>query len=279
MKITPKAQIARGALAVYLKPLLAVDAAIDLKAVVLGPSTNKPWDGDLLKVAERLKIACDGKLIEGASLAPDALKLAFDAASDEMSDEDDADDEDPEEVRKREAKEAEDKIAAKDKRAKDRKAAKDKAAKDAVKAAADADKDADKDDKADDEDKEDDDDDKKDKFMSKDAMDEQIKLAVTQARDAMRADQKALREAEEIVKPVLGALAMDSAADVYKVLFKDQEVDIKGLPEVAYPALARQVVRAATATKGTRSTRMAHDSAIAKGFATRFAGAAAIRHI
>lgn len=278
MKITPKAQIARGALAIYLKPLLAVDAAIDLKAVLLG-TTAKTWMADKPKIVERVTAATKDKLAKDATL--DGLSLALDSLDKEGEDEDmdDADDEDPEEVRKREAKEAEDKIAAKDKRAKDRKIAKDKAAKDAAaKAAADADKDDDKEDKADDEDKEDDDD-KKDKFMSKDAMDEQIKLAVTQARDSMRADQKALREAEEIVKPVLGALAMDSAADVYKVLFKDQEVDIKGLPEVAYAALARQVVRAATASKGGKPARMAQDSVIAKGFATRHPTAAAIRHI
>jgi 8-oxo-dGTP pyrophosphatase MutT (NUDIX family) len=102
-----------------------------------------------------------------------------------------------------------------------------------------------------DEDKEDedeDDEDKKDKEdkMDKAAMDRAIKIACdATARDAERktiARMRAIVEAEELVKPLVGKLAaMDSAEDVFKAALTALNVDVSGVHPSAYRTLLKYI--------------------------------------
>lgn len=288
-----RALVARGALAMFLKPVLAEDAKIDYKTILLG-TTSDNWSDAKKVIAARLTTACKDQLAAGKSL--DGLDLALDSldsiAMDEWKDDDDDDDKDGKDEETEEEKEIREKREASDKKAAD-KAARDKKAADkkaADKKAADAK--AAKDRKAADE-KDDDDDDKDDKDdkdgndamdgpvpLTKEAMDEQIALAEKRVEDRMRASSRALREAEEIVRPVLGAvIAQDSAAEVYGLLFKQQGVDTKGVPKEGYKALAQMTIKAHQAGKQRKQSpqRMAHDSSAAKSFSERFPDAAKVR--
>jgi hypothetical protein len=278
--ISQRALVARGALTAFLKPRLATDAALDYRAVLLGTTTQN-WAQAKPVIASRVHAATRGRLAADANL--DGLELALDSlddvAEDEWSDKDDD---------KKDAKDAKDDPDAEDeedKKAKDKKA-KDKAAKDKKDAKDAADKAA-----ADDEDGEDEwpKKDAKDKSPAKDsldphpltkaAMDSAINAAVTATETRMRENQRALREAEEIVRPALGAvLAQDSAADVYALLLKRDSVDLTGVPVEAYKALAQMAVKSAGKVSQIKTT-LAVDHSAAKSFATRFPGAASVRSI
>lgn len=101
-----KALMTRGALAVALKPVLAVDAKVDLDALLSGV-TSKNFNAK--DIAGRLASVTKGKLREGASMT--AVAAALDAMEEDPTEDEEPDDD----------KEAKDK-AAKDKAAKDRKA-------------------------------------------------------------------------------------------------------------------------------------------------------------
>ena len=129
--VSGKARAVAGALHVYLKPKLAKDAKIDLRAIV-APITPKNFADMKPKLASALTLALDGKLAKDAKL--DDLALALDAMEDmdteamDMETEpnagvpptkaEDEDDETEEERKERLAKRAKDKRA-RDKAARD----------------------------------------------------------------------------------------------------------------------------------------------------------------
>lgn len=220
--------------------------------------------------AESAQLAADAALVKAktephfkvvaAKLAKDAAK-AKDAAEacDEdmdMSDDADLDDETEEEKRARLA------AAAKDKKARDKKAA-DKAAKD--KAA------------KDEEDEDETPEEKKTRETREKAEEAEKEVAEdNKAMDAMiasvKADAKALREAERILRPEFGELAMDDATSMFKFALGKRGVDLKGVPESAYGA----IYKALPAPARVNTARVAMDSAGAESFEKRFPDAARI---
>lgn len=312
--ISRKAQIVRGALAIHLKPLLAADQQIDLKQVLLGTTASnyiefKPTIESRLKAATKGKLAKDADLEEVHGLLDSLDK----EGEDEMDD--DAEDEESEEEKEKREKAAKDKKArdkaAKDKRALDRKA-RDAESKEAEKIDEDIDDPAEDEEETAEEreermkareaakdameamDEEETPEEKKRRMEARDkakdrakdmepkpitkrAMDSAINLAVERTKREMKAAAAALREAEGIVKPVLGQLAMDTADEVYKALFKARSVDIEGVDPSAFKAMAKLAVAAASASP--QPTRMAMDQRAANDFATRFPEAARIRTI
>jgi uncharacterized protein len=80
--------------------------------------------------------------------------------------------------------------------------------------------------------------------ITKKAMDSAIVSAVLQTKREMRA----LSEAEDIVKPIVGkiSVAMDSAEDVYKYALDHIGEDVKGVHKSAYKALVKSHLKHAT---------------------------------
>lgn len=259
-KVAPsrKALFVSGALAVHLRPKLAKDAQLpNLREVLLG-TTSKNWVTSKPMIITRLKDAMRSVMATDASMEdmhgfldsldePEAMDMEDDTGMDET----------PEEKEKREKKEAEDK-AAKDEdaeteeeraeRMKRRAEAKDKAAKD--KAAKDK---AARDEETPEEKKKREMEemrakDNEPKPVTKAAMDQAIATAQAETRAEMLAAQRALNEAVEIVKPVTGVLAYDSAEDTYRYLFQLRDIDVTGVHPSAFKALAKQAVKAAHAT-------------------------------
>lgn len=114
---------------------------------------------------------------------------------------------------------------------------------------------------------------KEPEHVTKGAMDQAIREAV--ARSV--AGHKAMREAERIVRPWVGdlALAQDSAEEVYKTALNMLGVKTDGIHSSAFRAL----LEAQPKPGGNRSKserRIAQDAAQTKSFAERFPGAARI---
>lgn len=123
---------------------------------------------------------------------------------------------------------------------------------------------------ADDED-EDDDDDKKDDKVSKTAMDSAIRLAAESATKlatkCAAENFRKIREAEQVVRPLIGdVIAMDSADDVYRTALEQSGVDIKGIHPSAFPAL----VQMAISQKQNSRPAIAQDSASISDFEKAF---------
>lgn len=90
---------------------------------------------------------------------------------------------------------------------------------------------------ADDEDEED------DEKVSKTAMDSAIRLAADSATKKSAQNFRAVREAEQAVRPLIGdVVAMDSADDVYRTALEQSGVDIKGVHPSAYPAMVKMAI-------------------------------------
>jgi uncharacterized protein len=243
MKITKPsmtALLARGAFAVAVLPKLAVDHKLDAKKLFNG-ITAKNLDAKLPGILGTIKT----KLATDADF--DAIKAAFDAASEE-SKKMDAEDEDPD----MEPAMDEDDEAEKAKKAKEAKAAMD-AEEDEKEMAMIAKK---KEEKA--------------------AMDAAIKLGIDSAakaiREAVTTAAREVRRAEALVRPVVGELsiACDSAPEVFKAALDSMKIDTKGIPEVAF-----EHIFAAHATKATQAKQpIALDSAVVAAdqasFAARF---------
>lgn len=76
--------------------------------------------------------------------------------------------------------------------------------------------------------------------VTKAAMDAAIRKTADDTRATTMAQFKAIREAEALVRPIVGEVAaMDSAADVYKLAMDTAKIDYEGVHESAYPALIR----------------------------------------
>lgn len=88
-----------------------------------------------------------------------------------------------------------------------------------------------------------DDDDKKDDKVSKTAMDSAIRLATDSATKRAAENFRKIREAELVVRPLIGdVVAMDSADDVYRTALEQSGVDIKGVHPSAFPALVQMAI-------------------------------------
>jgi hypothetical protein len=118
---------------------------------------------------------------------------------------------------------------------------------------------------ADDED--DDEEDKKDGKVSKTAMDSAIRLAADSATKKAAQNFRAVREAEQAVRPLIGdVVAMDSAEEVYRTALEQAEVDIAGVHPSAFPAM----VKMAISQKENKRPKIAQDSAIISDFEKDF---------
>ena len=120
----------------------------------------------------------------------------------------------------------------------------------------------------------DDEDDKDEDKVDKKAMDAAIATAASNARTSALAEFRAIREAEEAVRPLVGAVvAMDSAEAVYRFALDQAGVDNKGIHASALPAL----VKMAAAQKSSPAPRVAMDAAASDDFRKRFPNATPIR--
>ncbi|HBY1859842.1 TPA: DUF2213 domain-containing protein [Klebsiella pneumoniae] len=135
--------------------------------------------------------------------------------------------------------------------------------KDKKKTADDEDDDEDKDKKKTAEDEDDEEDDK----VSKTAMDSAIRLAADSATKKAAENFRKIREAEQVVRPLIGdVVAMDSAEDVYRTALEQSGVDISGVHPSAYPAM----VKMAISQKENSRPVIAQDSASVSEFEKAF---------
>lgn len=129
---------------------------------------------------------------------------------------------------------------------------------------------ADDEDDEDDKDKKktaDDEDDEEDDKVSKTAMDSAIRLAADSATKKAAENFRKAREAEQIVRPLIGdVVAMDSAEDVYRTALEQSGVDIAGVHPSAYPAM----VKMAISQKENSRPVIAQDSASVSEFEKAF---------
>ncbi len=135
--------------------------------------------------------------------------------------------------------------------------------KDKKKTADDEDDDEDKDKKKTAEDEDDEEDDK----VCKTAMDSAIRLAADSATKKAAENFRKIREAELVVRPLIGdVVAMDSAEDVYRTALEQSGVDIAGVHPSAYPAM----VKMAISQKENSRPVIAQDSASVSEFEKAF---------
>lgn len=135
--------------------------------------------------------------------------------------------------------------------------------KDKKKTADDEDDEEDKDKKKTAEDEDDEEDDK----VSKTAMDSAIRLAADRATKKAAENFRKIREAEQVVRPLIGdVVAMDSAEDVYRTALEQSGVDIAGVHPSAYPAM----VKMAISQKENSRPVIAQDSASVSEFEKAF---------
>lgn len=129
---------------------------------------------------------------------------------------------------------------------------------------------ADDEDDEDDKDKKktaDDEDDEEDDKVSKTAMDSAIRLAADSATKKAAENFRKVREAEQIVRPLIGdVVAMDSAEDVYRTALEQSGVDIAGVHPSAYQAM----VKMAISQKENSRPVIAQDSASVSEFEKAF---------
>ncbi|HDE2778573.1 TPA: DUF2213 domain-containing protein [Klebsiella pneumoniae] len=112
-----------------------------------------------------------------------------------------------------------------------------------------------------------DEDDKEDDKVSKTAMDSAIRLAADSATKKAAENFRKIREAEQVVRPLIGdVVAMDSAEDVYRTALEQSGVDISGVHPSAYPAM----VKMAISQKENSRPVIAQDSASASEFEKAF---------
>lgn len=287
--LSRKAVAAQGALAIYFKPKLAQDAKLDLTPALAG-ITAKNFNAKRSDLVAAVTKATKGKLAQDADIsdlvslidaleevapAEDGMEPSSGAASAGKARGWDA------------VKESlKDKLSAEDMKACDALMDDDQEA---------MDEDDDEDDKkkkAEDEANEDDDDDKKTKAkdeevtekVSKKAMDAAIEKRVKIAKDEMLKTQREIREAEEVIAPYVGklAIACDSAADVYSQALIAMDVDIEGIHPSALKAVLKAQALPGSKTVPTYENKViTMDAKSVNDFHSRFPGAAAnpVRHI
>ncbi|WP_313021143.1 DUF2213 domain-containing protein [Atlantibacter hermannii] len=232
MKLDRKGVAIRAALGAYLKPRLAQDAAPKELTAIL--NANKSPQA----IAQAVAKLCKSRLAADMEIEPEELVEIIEASEQTVEPEEEVKvtcDSDHEAIISllREAGVSEEVIAK-------------IAASLAPAAAMDADSDDDKKD-----DKE------KDK-VDKPAMDAAIRLAADAATKKAAENFRAVREAEQAVRPLIGdVVAMDSAEDVYRTALEQSGVDINGVHPSAFPSL----VKMAISQKENSRPAIAQDSA------------------
>lgn len=109
--------------------------------------------------------------------------------------------------------------------------------------------------------------DEEDDNVSRTAMDSAIRLAADSATKKAAENFRKVREAEQIVRPLIGdVVAMDSAEDVYRTALEQSGVDISGVHPSAYPAM----VKMAISQKENSRPVIAQDSASVSEFEKAF---------
>lgn len=115
----------------------------------------------------------------------------------------------------------------------------------------------------------DEDDDKKDDKVSKTAMDSAIRLAADSATKRAAENFRKVREAEQVVRPLIGdVVAMDSANDVYRTALEQCEIDIDGVHPSAYRSMVMQAIKAKESTRPVIAQDSASTSEFEKAYPT-----------
>ncbi len=242
MKLDRKGVAIRAALGAFLKPRLAQDAAPKEITAIL--NSHKSPKAIAQAVANKYKT----RLAADMELEPEELVEIIEASADEVEPEDEnklSGDDDNESIISllREAGVSEEVIA------------KISAALSPA-TAEDEDKDDDKGDK-----------DKKDDKVSKTAMDSAIRLATDSATKRAAENFRAVREAEQAVRPLIGdVIAMDSAEAVYRTALEQSDIDISDVHPSAFPSL----VKMAISQKENKRPVIAQDSASISDFEKEF---------
>ena len=230
MKLSHKSVAMRAALGAYLRPLLAQDGAIPQLRAIVRGNKKPEF------LAMDAKSVFAGKVDIDVEALTRVLQLACDEAEEDPDDKKakDEDDETAEEKAAREKKEKEEA---------DAKAAKDEEDEEARKKA-----DAD----------------------GKKANDAAIRLAADNARTSALSEFRAIRQAEQDVQPLVGAVvAMDSAEEIYRFALDSVGIENKGVHASALPTL----VSMAKERKAAPAPRVAMDASHASDFAARFPNA------
>lgn len=104
--------------------------------------------------------------------------------------------------------------------------------------------------------------------VSKTAMDSAIRLATDSATKKAAQNFRAVREAEQAVRPLIGdVVAMDSADDVYRTALEQSGVDIKGVHPSAFPSMVKMAI---SQKENSRPAPLAQDSASISDFEKAF---------
>ena len=241
MKLDRKGVAIRAALGAFLKPRLAQDAAPkELTAILNANKTPKA-------IAQAVAKLCKPRLAADMEIEPEELVEIIEASEQTVEPEEEVKvtgDSDHEAIISllREAGVSEEVIAK-------------IAASLAPAAAMDEDKDDDKDDK------------KENDKVDKPAMDAAIRLAADAATKKAAENFRAVREAEQAVRPLIGdVVAMDSAEDVYRTALEQSGVDIDGVHPSAFPSL----VKMAISQKDNKRPVIAQDSESISDFEKAF---------
>lgn len=242
MKLDRKGVAIRAALGAYLKPRLAQDAAPKELTAILN-ANKKP-----MAIAQAVAKLCKPRLAADMEIEPEELVEIIEASEQTVEPDEEVKvtgDGDNEAIISllREAgvsEEVIDKIAASL----------------APAAAMDEDKDDDKEDKK-----------EKDK-VDKPAMDAAIRLATDAATKKAAENFRAVREAEQAVRPLIGdVVAMDSAEDVYRTALEQSGVDITDVHPSAFPSLVKMAI---SQKENSRPAPLAQDSASISDFEKAF---------
>lgn len=241
MKLDRKGVAIRAALGAYLKPRLAQDAAPKELTAIL--NANKSPNA----IAQAVAKLCKSRLAADMEIEPEELVEIIEASEQTVEPEEEVKvtgDSDHEAIISllREAGVSEEVIA--------------KIAASLAPAAA---MDEENDDKKDDK--------EKDK-VDKPAMDAAIRLAEDAAIKKAAANFRAVREAEQAVRPLIGdVVAMDSADDVYRTALEQSGVDITGVHPSAFPSLVKMAI---SQKENSRPAPLAQDSASISDFEKAF---------
>lgn len=250
-----KALMVAGALAVHVKPMLATGKVLAFDSILGGVTRSNYGE-------KKSAILAAIKPLLASDADPEKVKAALDSMDDETDGADDEDkvekaadaekkdpDDDDENANDEECMAARaadgfDKMSAKDKKAWDAKWAKDKPARDEKKAEDARAKDA-----------------ANSGIPNAKAMDAAISSAVSAVEKTTIARMNAIREAEKLVRPFVGelAVAMDSAEAVHKFALDQLEIDVTGVHPSAYAAILKMQPKAGAQPK----PRLAMDSAAA----------------
>ncbi|WP_242630624.1 hypothetical protein [Klebsiella pneumoniae] len=100
-------------------------------------------------------------------------------------------------------------------------------------------------------------------------MDSAIRLAADSATKKAAENFRKIREAELVVRPLIGdVVAMDSAEDVYRTALEQSGVDIAGVHPSAYPAMVKMAISQKENSRPVIAQDSASVSELEKAFPT-----------